>query len=279
MSVKVRLVTFGQKKSAIKRALDGFTVVLTHKVSGEVDRFLDVEHVSFDTGRSIIVAHDAGDVAALTAQFAGAQLIELNANRSLAGTDARDDIAPVFGVGLNIDLGAGVDIVRIAGARTDVHIDVEADQRAELTRLDDGAMLAFNDVELLAFANGDVTVLAHNHDEAVIGRTYELLLGRNVDTDGYAFWVAGLRAGVSLHDTLTAILQAPEYTEAASSNSAFVELLYTNGLGRSADAEGKGFWVGALDAGFSRALVIEGFAGSTEAATVIGSTIDVTAIL
>ena len=84
---------------------------------------------------------------------------------------------------------------------------------------------------------------------------------------------------MSLHDTLTAILQAPEYTGAASSNSAFVELLYTNGLGRSADAEGKGFWVGALDAGFSRALVIEGFAGSTEAATVIGSTIDVTAIL
>ncbi|QEI04969.1 DUF4214 domain-containing protein [Pigmentiphaga aceris] len=258
--------------------LDGVTVVLTHKVSGEVDRFLDVEHIAFDSGTSIIVAHEANDVAALSAQFAGAQLIELSANRAVTGTAVNDEVTPTLGMGLNVDLGDGIDIVRLAGGRSDVHIDVEAGERAELTRLEDGAMLAFNQVEMLAFANGDVTVLAHNHDEVVIGRSYELLLGRNVDTDGYTFWITGTRAGVSLKDTLAEMMKAPEYTGADMTNSAFVELLYTNGFGRSADADGKAFWVGALDAGASRAQVLEGFAGSSEAATVIGSTIDITLV-
>jgi len=258
--------------------VDGRTVVLTHNVSGEVDRFLDVEHITFDSGASLIVAHEAGDVAALTAQFAGAQLIELNATRTVSGTESRDDITPAFGIALNIDLGAGIDIVRIAGARADVHIDVDAGQRTELTRLEDGAMLALDKVELLAFANGDVTVLAHSHQEAVIGRAYELLLGRNVDTDGYAFWVSAVQAGVSLENTLASIMQAPEYAGTALSNAAFVEQLYTNGFDRTADAEGKAFWVGALDAGASRAQVLEGFAASGEASIVILSTIDVTMV-
>jgi hypothetical protein len=258
--------------------VDGRAVVLTHKVSGEVDRFLDVEHITFDSGTSLIVAHTAGDVAGLTAQFTGAQLIELNANRAVGGTAASDDITPELGMALNIDLGAGVDIVRLAGARADVHIDVEAGQRAELTQLADGAMLAFNNVELLAFANGNVTVLAHNHQEAVVGRAYELLLDRNVDTGGFAFWIAGVQSGVSLKDTLSLMMHSPEYTGASLSNGAFVDLLYTNGFGRAADAEGKAFWVGALDTGVSRAQVLEGFASSAEAVTVIGSTIDVTVV-
>jgi len=258
--------------------VDGRAVVLTHKASGEVDRFIDVEHITFDSGTSLIVAHEAGDVAALKAQFTGAQLIELNANRAVGGTAASDDITPELGMALNIDLGTGVDIVRLAGARADVHIDVEAGQRAELTRLADGAMLAFNNVEMLAFANGNVTVLAHNHQEAVVGRAYELLLDRNVDTGGFAFWIAGVQSGVSLQNTLSLMMQSPEYTGASLSNSAFVDLLYTNGFGRTADVQGKAFWVGALDTGVSRAQVLEGFASSAEAVTVIGSTIDVTVV-
>jgi len=258
--------------------VDGHTVVLTHNTNGEVDRFLDVEAITFDSGNALVVAHEAGDAAVLTAQFVDAQLIELNLDRVVGGTVARDDITPELGIALNIDLGEGVDIVRLAGGRADVHIDVEVGQRAELTRLADGAMLAFNDVELLAFANGDVTVLAHNHPEAVIGRAYELLLGRNVDTDGYAFWVAGIENGASLLDTLTAMMQSPEYTGAVLSNSAFVELLYTNGFDRTADAGGKAFWVAALDGGVSRAQVVESVASAAEAVTVIGSTIDVTLV-
>ncbi|QEI04971.1 DUF4214 domain-containing protein [Pigmentiphaga aceris] len=258
--------------------LDDHTVVLTHKTSGEVDRFLDVEHITFDSGTSIVVAHEASDVAALTARFADAQLIELNANRAVAGTQADDEITPELGIALNIDLGDGIDIVRLAGGRSDVHIDVEAGQRAELTRLEDGAMLAFNNVELLAFANGDVTVLAHNHEEAVVGRAYELLLGRNVDTGGYKFWIEGIDQGVSLNATLTAMMQSPEFTGASLTNSAFLDLLYTTGFDRTADASGKAFWLAALDSGVSRAQVLEGFAASGEAVAVIGSTIDVTVV-
>ncbi|QEI04609.1 DUF4214 domain-containing protein [Pigmentiphaga aceris] len=259
-------------------ALDGHTVVLTHKVSGEIDRFLDVENIVFDSGRSIIVAHEAGDVATLTARVADAELIALNANRAVSGTAGNDEVTPTLGMALNINLGDGIDIVRLGGGRTDVHIDVEAGERAELTRLEDGAMLAFNKVEMLAFANGNVTVLAHNHAEAVIGRSYELLLGRNVDTGGYGFWITGIRTGVGLHDTLNRMMQSPEFTGGTLSNADFIESLYTTGLNRASDASGKAFWVGALENGVSRAQVLDGFASTTEAVATIGSTIDVTVV-
>jgi len=37
-------------------------------------------------------------------------------------------------------------------------------------------MLTVNNVEMLALANGGVTVLAHNHEEAVIGSTIDVTL-------------------------------------------------------------------------------------------------------
>jgi len=260
--------------------LDGATVVLTHKTSGEIDRLLDVEVVNFASGQGLVVAHEAGDVAALTAAHPAAQLIELNLNRAVAGTTADDTITPELGIALNIDLGDGQDVVKVAGSRADVNLAVEAGNRVELTRLVDGAMLAFNNVEAIAFDGSEVTVLAHNHNEAVIGRAYELVLNRNVDTEGYGFWVKATQAGSSLQSVLSSILESSEFTgaHAGLSNADFTELLYQNGLNRAADADGKAFWVGALDAGVSRAQVAESIAASTEAVSVIGSTIDVTLV-
>ncbi|QEI04817.1 DUF4347 domain-containing protein [Pigmentiphaga aceris] len=256
---------------------DGNTVVLTHRSSGEIDRLLDVEVVQFDSGRNLVIAHEASDVAMLTALHPTAQLIELNLTRAVRGTDGNDVVTPTLGIGLNIDLGAGLDVVRLAGGRASVHLEVEAGHLVELTRLEDGAMLSFRNTELLAFANGDVTVLAQTKDQAVLGRAYELLLNRNVDVDGFQFWASGLAAGASLQSVLTEITTSREAASIFSlSDSAFLDQLYLRGFDRAADASGKAYWLDALARGESRAKVLEGFAGSNEAIALIGSTVDVT---
>ncbi len=255
------------------------SVILTHRTSGEVDRFTDVERITFDSGKAIVIAHEAGDVATLRAQYANDELIELNLTRAIIGTEGNDVITPELGVGRNIDLGAGQDVVKLAGGREDFHLDVEANQITDLTRLEDGAMLSLKNVELLEFANGDVTVLAQTNDQAILGRAYELLLGRNVDVEGFQFWAEALNAGVSLQSVLQSIVTSQEAaTMYKLANGNFIEQLYVQGLDRASDVAGKGYWADALASGVSRAVVLEGFAGSAEAIQVIGSTIDVNVV-
>ncbi|QEI04819.1 DUF4347 domain-containing protein [Pigmentiphaga aceris] len=255
---------------------DGNTVVLTHRTSGEIDRLLDVEVVSFDSGPGLVIAHEASDVAMLTALHPTAQLIELNLTRAVTGAEGNDVVTPTMGIGLNIDLGAGQDVVRLAGGRASVHLDVEADRLVELTRLEDGAMLSFRNTELLAFANGDVTVLAQTKEQAIVGRSYELILDRNVDVEGFQFWAGMLQAGASLQTVMGHIVRAPESSGVmALSDSAFLDQLYLRGFDRAADASGKAYWMDALARGESRAKVLESFAGSNEAIALIGSTVDV----
>jgi hypothetical protein len=51
----------------------------------------------------------------------------------------------------------------------------------------------------------------------------------------------------------------------ATTNAAFVELLYQNVLDRGADQDGLAFWAGALDVGsITRAEAVHGFAFSNE---------------
>ena len=49
-----------------------------------------------------------------------------------------------------------------------------------------------------------------------------------------------------------------------SSDSDFLDRVYQNETGRASDADGKSYWQGQLDAGFSREDIISGFNASEE---------------
>lgn len=49
-----------------------------------------------------------------------------------------------------------------------------------------------------------------------------------------------------------------------TSNSDFVDLMYEQIMGRSAEAKGHAFWVGALNAGMPKAELLLWFSGSPE---------------
>lgn len=100
---------------------------------------------------------------------------------------------------------------------------------------------------------------------ADINELYQALLGRDADAAGSSAWQGLLANGGSLTEVASAIALSSEAIQLDQSNGTFVSQLYSNVLGREADQAGLEAWVGQLFSGASRADVINGIVGSTEA--------------
>lgn len=99
-------------------------------------------------------------------------------------------------------------------------------------------------------------------------RLYQATLGRAPDTGGFIGWFDALQDGrVQLEQTAGAFVGSAEFSNIYGrlSNTAFVELLYQNVLGRAADPGGLAAWTNLLETGArSRAQVVLGFSESGE---------------
>lgn len=110
------------------------------------------------------------------------------------------------------------------------------------------------------------TVAATDTIEARVVRLYRAFFLRDPDAAGLAYWTDQARNGVSLEAIAAAFAQSGEFRNryGALDNAAFVNLVYTNVLGRAPDAGGAAYWTGLLNAGTSRGAVMVGFSESTE---------------
>jgi hypothetical protein len=100
-----------------------------------------------------------------------------------------------------------------------------------------------------------------------IARLYGAALGRAPDVGGLEFWTAQVDDSlVPLSAVANSITTSPEFIKnyGSLSNDAFVNHLYQDVLGRSADAGGAQYWDSALASGVSRGTVVLGFAESQE---------------
>jgi hypothetical protein len=95
-------------------------------------------------------------------------------------------------------------------------------------------------------------------DSALVGRLYQTLLNRPVDSAGLVHWTELLLAGVSRLQIATAFWQSPEH------RGVEVDQYYATYLGRGSDAAGRSAWVDVFLAGASEAEVIRGFLISAE---------------
>ncbi len=115
-------------------------------------------------------------------------------------------------------------------------------------------------------------------DSPNAGLTYRMYvagLGRTPDEEGFRFWTSVLddldanRPWVDTADFLAdRFIEAPEFQALYGlnpSNSDYVNALYWNVLGRSADAGGYDYWVGRLEAGSGVDDMLVAFAQSAEA--------------
>ncbi len=99
-----------------------------------------------------------------------------------------------------------------------------------------------------------------------IARVYGAVLGRQPDASGMLYWSQARAHGMTVDAMVRSFLASPERVLRMSetSNAAFVETLYQDVLGRSADAGGLAYWTQRLNAGLGREAVVLHFADSPE---------------
>lgn len=104
-------------------------------------------------------------------------------------------------------------------------------------------------------------------DASNVARLYYGILDRAPDSGGLLLFDQQSENGVSLTTIANAMLASPEFQSrfGTLSDQAFVNTLYENALGRSAETAGLNLWTGALASGTSRAAVAVAISEGPEA--------------
>lgn len=99
-----------------------------------------------------------------------------------------------------------------------------------------------------------------------IFRLYQATLGRDPDLAGFLDWTGQLATGRPVTTVIEGFTRSVEYTSryGATSEEAFLDLLYRNILGRGPDPVGLAYWLEQLAGGMTRAGVVQGFSDSPE---------------
>jgi len=123
-------------------------------------------------------------------------------------------------------------------------------------------------IEQIQFADRSITPVYDTQLQA-IATLYDHVLERQADLAGFQFWGASNETR-SLGQIALDFLMSNEYQQSQNiqfdqlSQASQVEQLYLGLLNRSSDADGKAFWLNALDSGASIAQVADSFVTSAE---------------
>ncbi len=201
---------------------------------------------------------------------------------TLAGTGGDDRLVGTAGAD-RLSGGAGADVL-VGGAGNDVldgGADVDSASYAGLFRGYGATTTAgvvtlrggtaegidtLTSVERIAFRDGTLVSDADSVGAQVM-RLYDTVLDRGPDGVGLDFWVDQIQdRGATLATVANSFVASAEFQAATGglSNAGFVDYVYGQALGRAADAGGKAYWAGRLDAGLSRGELLIGFSESAE---------------
>jgi len=181
-------------------------------------------------------------------------------------TYAGNDIIIAYGQSLQVNAGAGLDVVKENLSRSSLTA-VQYDQSQKYAYVTFGsANQALSNVERLQFTDGTLALdLSGTAGEAY--RLYQAAFDRTPDATGLTFWVSAMDSGKSLYDVAAGFVQSNEFHSvyrSAQSDDAFVSKLYNNILGRDGEPDGMVFWEGKIASGASYASVLAGFSESPE---------------
>ncbi len=104
-------------------------------------------------------------------------------------------------------------------------------------------------------------------DYADVLRLYRAFFNRDPDIGGAKYWIRIYREGNEISDIANGFEQSQEFrnTYGAPNNQQFLELVYTNVLGRGSDPEGLNYWLGLLNRGeLDRGGVVRWVAANNE---------------
>ena len=101
--------------------------------------------------------------------------------------------------------------------------------------------------------------------EEYIKRCYKVILNRDADSDGLAYWRDALvRGDAAGADIVSLFCNSAEFQNKNLPNREVVTILYNAMLSRSPDTDGLNYWEDLFDKGVSCNLIISGFVGSAE---------------
>ncbi len=147
---------------------------------------------------------------------------------------------------------------------------VEGLYRSVLNRDADMAGLTYWVSQLNGNATRDQVVQAFltsaEHRGLEVDAYYQTFLHRAADAAGRDYWVNQFLAGADEATVLQGFLTSAEFQAAHADDTAFIQELYLDLLGRSAEQAGLDYWVGLLNSGTSRASVVAAFVRSAEVA-------------
>ena len=106
---------------------------------------------------------------------------------------------------------------------------------------------------------------SNEYDTDLIVADYQQYLSRTPSSSETAYWVGLMQQGWTDNQIAAGFLSSPEFFgDAGNTNTTWVDALYHDLLGRTADAGGEAYWLQQLANGVSRTDVALGFATSQE---------------
>lgn len=245
--------------------------------------FNTVERVIVSGGGDDLITVNGDRNTTLEGAAGNDTLVTSGGNDSITGGEGNDSISSgagndtiVSGIGNDtIDAGEGRDVVAFGSNKADYTVNL-----VDGTLVIQGAAgtSTVSNAEFISFNNGGSIAVASSAEEATVLRLYQGVLGRDADKEGADYWV-------NVHDTdatslvgiANAFLLSTELNaNGGLSNEQFIEALYQNALGRSADAEGNAYWLNDLANGQERANIAINIVGSEEAAVTVENVILIT---
>ncbi|MBS6465794.1 MAG: DUF4214 domain-containing protein [Clostridium sp.] len=117
-----------------------------------------------------------------------------------------------------------------------------------------------------------ITVRKYTNTEAFVARIYTKALGRNPEAAGLKYWTGEINARRRTPvQVAEEFFFAPEFTNKKLNNTEYVKVLYRTFMGREYDQGGLNYWVGRLNKGESRKVILESFAGCQEFKNIVKS--------
>ena len=197
-------------------------------------------------------------------------ILRLDVNRHFTGTHGDDQGYLPMGLALEVDGLTGFDVLNMTGSRAEVYV-TEKNGMLELTRYQDGAMLHLKNAEMIAFDNGNTLVLAHNFNEATLGRLVQTFFNRSASVDEWHMGVDALNNPAVSPDSILNWFQDHADLKQLS-DSDYIQALYENTLGRQANADELNGYVNQLQTGtLDRNALAVDVAQSPEAINVVGT--------
>ncbi|NBN64624.1 DUF4214 domain-containing protein [Pannonibacter tanglangensis] len=192
------------------------------------------------------------------------------------GTAGADTIR-VASLPARVDGGAGTDKVVFTANFADVKI-LSADKGFEVIGTRGGQSASVSNVEHLVFGDGTELKLDTSATSAKLVRLFDAAFDRPGDIAGLSGWAKALSEGkASLGSIADAFVKSAEFASrfgANLSDAAFVQAVYENAFGRSAEPAGLAGWVKAMGEGKSRGDVLTAIAESAEHVQLTGNVTD-----